>query len=106
MIRPILADAGTTLLLAQHGSQTPSDQLIEFEGDARTGMLEVPEPALERPIEIDDDDLQAFPTGPPRLRADRLFQLVEALLAYMTPAALEPIAEELEPIPRLPAVGD
>ena len=35
-----------------------------------------------------------------------LLQLVEALLSHVTPAALEPIAEELEPVPLLPAVGD
>src|SRR5215470_10368676 len=70
------------------------------------GMLEVAEPALERPVEVDDDGLQAVPSGSPRLRTDRLLQLVEALLAHMTAAALEPIAEELKPVPLLPAVGD
>src|SRR5207245_7346239 len=74
--------------------------------DARIGVLEVAEPALERPVEINNDDLQALPSGSPRLRADCLLQLVEALLAHVTAAAVEPIAEELEPVPLLSAVGD
>src|ERR1700733_801931 len=70
------------------------------------GVLEVAEPACERAIEIGNDDLQALPSGPPRLIANRLFQLVEALLSHLTAAAFEPIAEELKSVPFLPAVGD
>ena len=40
----------------------------------------------------DMNNLQALPSGSPRLRADRLLQLVEALLAHVTSAAFEPIA--------------
>ena len=39
-------------------------------------------------VEIDDDDLEAFPSRSSRLGPDRLLQLVEALLAHVTPAAL------------------
>src|SRR6266511_5688312 len=106
MVGPIVTDARTVLLLAQHGPQAPPDHLIEVEEDARVGVLEVAEPAFERPVEIDHDDLQALPSGPPCLLADRLLQLVEALLSHMTTAAFEPVAEELEPVPLAPAVGD
>src|SRR6266704_2232494 len=106
MVGSIIAHTRTAFLLAQHGPQSPPDQLVEIEEDVRIGVFEVAEPALERPVEINDDDLQALPSASPRLLADRLLQLVEALLAHVTPAALEPIAEELEPVPLLPAVGD
>src|SRR5262245_63968694 len=101
MIPVVVADARTFVLLAQHGPQAPPDHLIQLEEGARTSVLEVPEPAPECPVEIGDHDLQALPTGPPRLLPDRLLQLVQALLAHVTPAALEPVAEGLEPAPLL-----
>ena len=106
MVSLIIADTRTSRLLAQHRPQTPPDHLIEADEDAWMGMLEVAEPAFERPVEIDNDGLEALPSRPPRLRTDRAFQLVEALLTHVTAATLEPVAEELEPVPLLPAVGD
>src|SRR5215216_6868236 len=106
MVGSIVADAWFVRLFAQYRSQASPDHLIEFEEDARMGMLEVAEPASERPVEITDDDPQAFPASSSRFLADRLLELVEALLAHMTTAAFEPVAEELKPIPLLPAIGD
>src|SRR5215471_10432166 len=106
MVSPIIADPRTSRLLAQHCPQAPSDHLIELEEDAWMGVLEVAEPASERPVEIDDDGLEALTSRPPCLRPDRLLQLVEALLAYVTATTLKPVAEELESVPLLPTVGD
>src|SRR3984957_12651944 len=70
------------------------------------GLFEVGEPASQRPIEIGRDAREAVAPRTPRLHPDAVLQLGQALLAHVTLAGLEPVAEELETLSRLPAVAD
>src|SRR5882672_9079198 len=106
MIGVRLTEPCPARLFTQHRPQASPDQFVQFEEDTRVGVLEVSEPASERPVEIGNDEREALPAGPPRLLADRLLQLVQTLLAYVSAIALEPVAEELKSVPLLPAVGD
>src|SRR6266567_1497213 len=69
-------------------------------------VLEVAEPAAQRPIEIGDDAGEAVAARASRLRSDAVLEAGQALLADQTPAGFEPIAEEVEAFPELPAVAD
>src|SRR5277367_51156 len=70
------------------------------------GVLEVGEPAAQRPVEVLDDAFEALAPRALRFGSDAVLQLVQTLLAYVTFAGLEPVAEELETLSRLPAVAD
>src|SRR3981189_2850922 len=70
------------------------------------GVLEVAEPAPQRPIEIDDDAGEAVAARAFRLRSDAVLEAGEALLGAAPPAGFDPVAEEVEAFPELPAVAD
>ena len=70
------------------------------------GVLELSEPAAQRPVEVRHDALEAFAARALRLGPDAVLELVQTLLAYVTLAGFEPVAEELETLPRLPAIAD
>ncbi len=69
-------------------------------------MLEVAEPAAQRPIEIGDDAGEAVAARALRLLADRILEAGQALLADEASSGLEPVAKEVEAFPGLPAVAD
>src|SRR5712691_7786150 len=94
------------ILLHQQGSQSSSDHPVERLERTWTGLLEVPEPAAQHPVQVRDHPREAVTPVATRLRPDALFQLVQTLLAHEPQAGFEPIAEELEPLSRLPAVTD
>src|SRR5262245_21925406 len=94
------------ILLHQQGSQSSSDHLVERLERAWTGLLEVPEPADQPLVQVRDHAREAVTPVATRLCPDALFQLVQTLLAHEPQAGFEPIAEELEPFPRLPAITD
>src|ERR1700722_2517099 len=99
MIGACLSEAGPARLLAQHRPQATPDQLVECEEGPRVGMLEASEPAPKRRVETGDHEGEASPPRPWRLFPNRLLELVQALLAHVTPTALEPVAEKLESVP-------
>ena len=70
------------------------------------GVLEVAEPASEHRVEIGEDTRQALPARSPGLRPNAVLEPGQALLADMTPAGFEAVAEEVEALPRLPAVAE
>src|SRR6202045_1364624 len=101
------SEGGTLLrLLEQKRAQPPADKLVEHVKGARVRVLEVFEPAVQQRIEISDDDRETLPACSSCLCPDAILEPVQALLADKTPADFEPIAEELEPFPALPAVAD
>ena len=84
------------LPLAQEGSQPAPDKSIELTEGLAMGMLEGAEPATQRRIEIGDETLEADAPRPTRLVPHPILEAREALLAHVTPAGFEPVAEELE----------
>ena len=76
-----------------------------FEG-VFMGVLEVGEPAAQQAVQIGHDACEGVASRTFRLGSDAVFQLGQALLAHVTLAGFEAVAEELEPLPRLPAVPD
>src|SRR5208283_4054340 len=70
------------------------------------GVLEVGEPTAQHPVEVGHDARETLAPRAPRLLPDAVLELGQTLLAHMTLACFEPIAEELEPLPRLPAIAD
>ena len=76
-----------------------------FESDAM-GVLEVGEPTAQHPVEVGHDAREFLAPRAPRLLPDAVLELGQTLLTHMTLACFEPIAEELEPLPRLPAIAD
>ncbi len=93
-------------LLAQDGAQPPSDKPVELAEGGVMGMFEVAEPAAQQRVEILHGAGEAVAACAPRLLSYAVLELVQALLAHATPAGFETVAEELEPLPRLPAVAD
>jgi hypothetical protein len=87
-------------------AQPTPDRSVDGLEDVRVGMLEVAEPAAQGAIEIGDDALEAVAPIASRFLPDRVLELVQALLAHEPLASLEPVTEELEPLPRHPAVAD
>src|SRR5208283_5649031 len=70
------------------------------------GVLEVAEPAAQRPVEVRHDAFEAVAARTLRLGPQGVLELVQALLAHVALAGFEPVAEELETLSRLPAVAD
>jgi hypothetical protein len=106
MVGSTVAEAGSLFLLAQDRAQSAADKLVEHNKGTRIGVLEVTEPASERRIKIGDDTRKAIPARTLRLLPDRLLEAGEALLANKAIASFEPVAEEFESFPGLPAVAD
>jgi hypothetical protein len=65
-------------------------------------VLEVAEPTPQHRVEVVDDSREAAAGLRPRLALERR----QALLADQPTAGLEPVAEELEAVPRLSTVAD
>jgi hypothetical protein len=105
MIVATSPEARPLLLLAQERSQPSADEPVDSDEGARIGVLEVAEPTAERPVEIGDDASEAVAARALRLLPDFVFEAGQALLADKPPAGLEPVAEEVEAFPGLPAGG-
>src|SRR5215472_5092250 len=100
------SEAGPLLLLAQDGTQPSSHKAVDGAEHTRRRMLEVAIPAAQRRIGVTDDPTQAVASGADRPASHLVPERLQALLANQPPACLEPIAEEVEPLPRLLAVAD
>src|SRR5260370_29230837 len=68
-------------------------------------VLKVAEPATQRPIEVGDDAREAVAARASRLRPDAVLEAGQTLLSDQTPTGFEPIAKEVEALPRVPAVA-
>jgi hypothetical protein len=68
-------------------------------------MLEVAESAAQRPIEIDDNALEAFAARAFRLLSDAVLKAGQALLPDESPTGFEPITEEVEAFPGVPVAN-
>src|SRR4030088_2687102 len=103
MVSLASSDAGTLVLLAQDGAQTPAYEPVEDDVQSWRGMFEVAKPSPKHRVEIADDPLEAVPPAADRPRPHLVLERLQALLADQPPARLEPVAEELDPLPRLSA---
>src|SRR6058998_1958008 len=74
-------DAPPLGAFAQEASQPPAYPLVERTERRVVAVLEVSEPAAQRPVEIGDDARQAVPRGAFGLVADRVLELSDALVA-------------------------
>ncbi len=106
LIGPAAAEAGPLLLHAQESAEPSPDQTIEPFKDGVMGMLEVVEPTSQNRVETADDPFKAVAPGPLGLLPDFILEPVQALLADMTPFALEAIAKKAKALPLFPAVPD
>ena len=100
------APPGALFLLAQDGAQPSPDKPVELAEGGVMGMFEVAEPAAQQRVEILHGAGEAVAACAPRLLSYAVLERVQALLAHLSPAGFETVAEELEPLPRLPAVTD
>src|SRR5215471_20941760 len=107
MGRPAQSIAGLLhRLLEQDRAKPPANELVEHAEGVRIGVLEIGEPAFEDRVQALDDPRVALPAGSSRPRPDLVLELVDALLADPTLSGFEPVAEELKPLPGLPAVAE
>ena len=72
----------------------PNPSVQIFVERSATAVLEVCEPAAERPVQFRDDRRQRDPRRPFRFRSHRIFQLPDALLPRPVFLALEVIARK------------
>src|ERR1700731_5323253 len=106
MVGLTASEAGTLVLLAQERAQPSADELVEHDKGAGMCVLKVAEPATQRPIEVSDDAREAVAARASRLHPDAVLEAGQALLADQTPTGFEPIAEEVEAFPGIPAIAD
>src|SRR5689334_17196998 len=106
MIGPAPSEARPLLMLAQDGAQASSHEAIEGAEHGWPGMFEVTKPSPKHRVEVVDDPSEAVASTAARLHPHLVPQRLQALLADQPPACLEPVAEEVEPLPRLSAVAN
>src|SRR5271165_3374150 len=100
------SESGPLLLLAQDGAQPPSYKAVDGTEHTRCRVLEISIPAAQRRIDITDDPSQAVTPRTDRPASHLAPERLQALLADKPPPRLEPVAEEVKPLPRLSAVTD
>src|SRR5207253_6077680 len=100
------SDAGALFLLAQDGAQPSADEAVKDAKQSRRGMLEVAEPSLKHRVEVLDDPVETVASAPDRPGPHLVLERRQALLAHQPATRFEPVAQELEPLPRLLAVAD
>src|SRR5205085_8112414 len=96
----MVASSGAALPLvtfALDRAQALSHPLVFLLEDVGYAMLEVFEPAPQRPIHIGDDLTHRMWIEPPRLVTDHFPEFVPALVARPAIAALEVVSQEVEP---------
>ena len=101
VVRPALMIAPTPapfapMALAQDASETSAHVSVHAREHVLVAVLEVSIPAHQRAIEVLADLAQTAPLGASRLAADRILELVHALLTRPFLAPLEVIAKEVE----------
>src|SRR5438128_11300392 len=101
------SDAGAFFLLAQDGAQASSDKAVEDAEQGWCGMLEGAKPPAKQRVEVIDDPFQAIASAAarhaphlvPRFRRGQARERLQAPLAHQPATRLEPVAEEIEPLP-------
>ena len=88
------APPGALFLLAQDGVQPSPDKPVELAEGGVMGMFEVAEPAAQQRVEIRHGAGEAVTARAPRLLSYAVLERVQALLAHLSPAGFEPVAEE------------
>ncbi len=106
-VRPTIVGRSSTVVvllamsLEQNATQATSNQMIQAAKHVRVGrVFEVFKPAPRRPIDRRDDDSQAMPVLTRRLGANRVLDLLQALVTRPAFATLKVIAQKVEPFLR------
>src|SRR6266478_3891031 len=100
------SEPGPLVLLAQDGTQPPPNETIKVAELEWCGVLEIAEPSPQRRIEIRDDPREAVTSAAYRFGPHLVLERFQALLSHEPATRLEPVAEEIESLPRLLAVDD
>src|ERR1700726_353526 len=100
------SEPGPLVLLAQDGTQPPPNETIKVAELEWCGVLEIAEPSPQRRVDIRDDPREAVTSAAYRLGPHLVLERFQALLSHEPATRLEPVAEEIESLPRLLAVDD
>src|SRR5687768_15961916 len=93
MIGMALPEAGASGLLSQERSQASSNEPVQFDEQAWSGMLEVSEPASDHWIEVFDDTAEAVAPASAGLGPDLVLERLQALAPHEPPAVFEPVSQ-------------
>ena len=100
------SEPGPLVLLAQDGAQPTPNETVKVAELEWCGVLEIAEPSPQRRVEIRDNPREAIPSAAARLGPHLVLERCQALLSHEPATRLEPVAEEVESLPRLSAVND
>ena len=84
-------------VFAQNAAQAHANPFVHGLEDAPMAVLEVLEPAPQGRVDTGDYCRQALALRPASFRADRVLELVHALLARPFQTSLEVVAQKVEP---------
>ena len=98
-------EARTLLAFTQTRPQAPAHEAIEPRKGPRRRVLKVLKPAPQHRVQLLDDLFQRHRPGTPGPLPDAVLQRLQALAAHRPPPTLEPVAQELKPLPRLQTVA-
>lgn len=86
-IRPALTAGGASAAQSfQTSTQGAAQPGIERPRGGRMAVPEIPKPALQRTVQVRDEQREALAAGPPGLGAQRVLQLIRALPWGPSPA--------------------
>ena len=88
--------AFTSRPFAQQAPKATANPAIFIWKDGFTAMFEVFKPALQCPVEVFDDDLQAMSVGASRFVTNRVPKFLPALLPRPSPASVEAVTQKVK----------
>src|SRR6266481_7783906 len=100
------SEPGPLVLLAQDGTQPPPNETIKVAELEWCSVLEVAEPSPQRRVDIRDDPPEAVTSAAYRFGPHLVLERSQALVSHEPSPRFEPVAEEIESLPRLSAVDD
>src|ERR1700737_1669966 len=100
------SEPGPLVLLAADGTQPSPNETIKVAELEWCGVLEIAEPSPQRRVDIRDDPREAVTSAAYRFGPPLVLERFQALLSHEPAPRLEPVAEEIESLPRLSAVDD
>ena len=96
MMIPTSTSTPSSLPVSQDTAQPPADPVVKCRERVAMTVLEVFEPAPQRPVDVGDDGLKTVPVGAPGLATHRVLELLQALRTRPTRTRLEVIPQEVK----------